>query len=96
MKKSLFLLLLLAVAFRSFAQPSITNLSFPSSVNLFDKYEISFNLGPYGNPYDPDTISYININFPSEIRDLVNHTINNTFGDAVFRIILSNNNNSEN
>lgn len=27
---------------------------------------------------------YINIQFPSSIRDLTGHTINNTFGDAVF------------
>ena len=72
MKKSLFLLLLLAVALRSFTQPSITNLSFPSSVNLFDKYEISFELGPYGNPYDPDTISvYAIFTAPDNTRDSV-------------------------
>lgn len=38
-------------------QPSIMDLSFPSSVSLFQKYEISFKLGQYSNPYDPDTIS---------------------------------------
>lgn len=38
-------------------QPSITDLSYPASVNLFQKFEISFKLGQYLNPYDPDTIS---------------------------------------
>lgn len=57
MKKTLFTFVLLVAFIASHAQPNITNLSYPSSVGLFDLYEISFNLGPYGNPYDPDTIS---------------------------------------
>lgn len=32
---------------------------------------------------------YVRISFPSTIRDLVSHTINNTFGDVVFMLILN-------
>ncbi len=58
MKKSLLTICLFLFAFRLAAQPQVLNLSYPSSVNLFDLYEISFSLGQqYSNPYDPDTIS---------------------------------------
>ena len=33
---------------------------------------------------------YVSFNFPSLIRDIAQHTINNTFGDAVFVLILNN------
>lgn len=39
-----------------YGQPNFSNLTYPSTVNLFDLYEIAFTLGPYQNPYDPDTI----------------------------------------
>lgn len=57
MKKTFITLLLLLGFFTSHGQPNITNLSYPSSVGLFDLYEISFLMGNYRNPYDPDTIS---------------------------------------
>lgn len=41
---------------RGFCQPQITNLSLPTSVNLFGLFELSFSLGSYTNPYDPDVI----------------------------------------
>lgn len=56
--KKLFLIIALFLAFIAVkGQPSIRDFSYPTSVNLFQKYEISFKLGPYLNPYDPDTIS---------------------------------------
>ena len=36
---------------------------------------------------------YISFNFPSSIRDVNNHTINNTFGDVVFSMVLLENGN---
>lgn len=33
---------------------------------------------------------YVSFNFPSSIRDLRRYTINNTFGDAVFVLVLNN------
>lgn len=57
MKKIVLMFVLLMVFQTGKCQPSITNLSYPSTVNLFDLYEISFKMGAYSNPYDPDTIS---------------------------------------
>ena len=56
MKKSLFSALLLCLFTYGFGQPKISELSFPSSVNLFDLYEIAFQLSNYANPYDPEVI----------------------------------------
>lgn len=59
MKKIISLLILmLGVAFKSYCQPQIINPTFPSSVGLFDLFEVSFTMGAtYVNPYDPDSIS---------------------------------------
>lgn len=57
MRKTLLTILLLSTLLAVKGQPNITDLSFPTSVPLFQKYEISFKLDPYSNPYDPDTIS---------------------------------------
>lgn len=58
MKKTLLLLFVLAiVGSRAVSQPQVSHLSYPTTVNLFDLYEISFSLGHYSNPYDPDTIA---------------------------------------
>ena len=58
MKKSFILIILLGMACGGFSQPQINTPSFPSSVNLFDKFEVSFTLGnSYSNPYDPNVIS---------------------------------------
>lgn len=40
------------------SQPQIISPSFPATVDLFDKFEVSFTMGTtYSNPYDPDVIS---------------------------------------
>lgn len=54
MKKLFILVLLLGMAGQGICQPQINTPSFPSSVNLFDKFEVSFSLSnnPYSNPYD--------------------------------------------
>lgn len=56
MKKSVLLVLLVGFFTIGYSQPKIKNLSYPNSVNLFGLYEISFQLGNYDNPYDPDII----------------------------------------
>lgn len=58
MKRFLFTLVFAFVFLRSYAQPTIISPSFPSSVNLFDLFEVSFTMGDtYSNPYDPNVIS---------------------------------------
>lgn len=57
MKRTILTIALLSTFFAVKGQPDITDLSYPTSVNLFQLFEISFKLGPYQNPYDPDTIS---------------------------------------
>ena len=57
MKKTILTIALLFVFFIVRGQPIITDFSYPATVNLFQLFEISFKLGPYLNPYDPDTIS---------------------------------------
>lgn len=43
---------------KCYSLPIIQSLSFPSSIGLFDKFEVSFTMGAsYSNPYDPDIIS---------------------------------------
>jgi hypothetical protein len=56
MKKTALLSILLSLFTFVMAQPKITNLSYPKSVDLFGLYEVSFSLGNYDNPYDPDVI----------------------------------------
>lgn len=57
MKRFLFTLVFAFVFLRSYAQPTIISPSFPSSVNLFDLFEVSFTMGDtYSNPYDPNVI----------------------------------------
>ena len=51
MKKSFILIILLGMVLGGISQPQINAPSFPSSVNLFDKFEVSFTLGnSYSNP----------------------------------------------
>ncbi len=61
MKKSFIIIVfLLGIAFEGFSQPQFDSVSFPNSVNLFDKFEVSIKLGnSYTNPYDPNEISII-------------------------------------
>ena len=56
MRKVFFVSLLTLWCAFIYAQPAITDLSFPSSVDVFDLVEMSFHLGKYDNPYDPDVI----------------------------------------
>lgn len=56
MKKTFVIAFLLGIITLGHAQPKINGLTFPSSVNLFDLYEITFQLGSYANPYDPEVI----------------------------------------
>lgn len=56
MKKSFVLALLLGIITLGQAKPQISGISFPNSVGLFDLYEISFKMGNYANPYDPEVI----------------------------------------
>lgn len=39
-----------------FAKPNIHSLSFPKSADVYGLYEVSFQLGAYDNPYDPEVI----------------------------------------
>ncbi len=62
MKKNLALLLTLLAVLSSarlaHGQPHVIDLTYPDNVNLFDLYEVSFNLDSiYSNPYDPESIS---------------------------------------
>lgn len=57
MNRLFVLIALLGVMLRGFGQPVVSTPSFPSSVNLFDLFEVSFTLGnTYNNPYNSDTI----------------------------------------
>ena len=56
MKKAFFVSLLTLWCAFIFAQPTITNLSLPNSVDVFGLFEMSFLLGTYDNPYDPDVV----------------------------------------
>ena len=57
MKKQIFLIMLTCSVAKGFGQV-VTDFSYPSYVDLFGLYEISFRLSPsYSNPYDPDTIN---------------------------------------
>ena len=57
MKRVLLLLAFFGLSLTGFSQTQITNVSYSSSVNLFDMLEISFDVGKtYTNPYDPDTV----------------------------------------
>lgn len=62
MKKQLILLFLTAMFSFGHAQPNISKLEFPSSVDLFGLYEIAFQMEDYSNPYDPDVID-VHVNF---------------------------------
>ena len=55
-KKTIFILCFISGMIVCSAQPDISGISFPPKVNVYDLYEISFNLGSYANPYDPKVI----------------------------------------
>lgn len=56
MRKTLLLLAFVGLLTASFAQTPITVSNAPSTVDVYDKYEVSFALDPYSNPYDPEVI----------------------------------------
>ena len=56
MRKALLLLSLLAFVTMGFSQTAILVTNVPSTVGVYDKYEVSFLLGTYDNPYDPEVI----------------------------------------
>ena len=73
MKKFLLSALLLCLFTYGYTQPKISDPSFPSSVNLFDLYEIAFQMGNYSNPYDPEVIDvYAEFTAPSGQKYKVN------------------------
>lgn len=55
-KKTLFFICFITTAVFSFAQPKISGVSFSKDATVYGLYEVSFNLGDYPNPYDPDVI----------------------------------------
>ena len=56
MRKTLLLLALLGLSMASFSQPAIRVTEAPASVGLYDKYEVTFTMNSYDNPYDPNVI----------------------------------------
>ena len=57
MRKYFLLLTLLGLFSTSFSQPSLTVNDAPNKVSVYDKYEVSFTLRHYDNPYDPEVIN---------------------------------------
>lgn len=70
MKKVVLLSLLLALGTWCFAQPTIQNLTYCSTANVFGLHEISFELGPYDNPYDPEVIDVYAVFFGPENQEI--------------------------
>ena len=56
MRKAFFVSLVTLWCAFVYAQPTISGLTFPSSVDVFGLFEMSFQLGKYDNPYDPEVI----------------------------------------
>lgn len=56
MRKAFFVSLVTLWCVFVYAQPTISDLTFPNSVDVFGLFEMSFQLGKYDNPYDPDVI----------------------------------------
>lgn len=55
-KKYLLLLYFASFSILCLAQPRISGLTYPKEVDVYDLYEIRFQLGAYDNPYDPEVI----------------------------------------
>ena len=73
MKKKFTLLLLsiVCLAHCGLCQPQLSNISYTQSVNLFDLFEVSFQLNAsYLNPYDPNDIS-VSAEFVSTAHDTI-------------------------
>lgn len=72
MKKTTLLFLFLGCLTLCYGQPKISNLSFPKDAGVFELYELSFNLGNYSNPYDPEVIDvWAEFNGPDGKRHVV-------------------------
>ncbi len=56
MRRWVCLAILCAMAAGGFGQPAITNVTAPNTVDIYGKYELSFGLDDYDNPYDPEVI----------------------------------------
>ena len=56
MRKIALVASLLALLSMGTAQPVITQLSFPETVDVYSLFELSFKMQSYDNPYDPDVI----------------------------------------
>ena len=56
MKKTFSLLALLVMCVAALGQTAITVKDAPATVGVYDKYEVSFQLDSYANPYDPEVI----------------------------------------
>lgn len=56
MKKYILFLYFISIGLFCLAQPRITGLNVPKSVDVYGLYEIKFQLGEYDNPYDPEVI----------------------------------------
>lgn len=56
MKKVLLSLAITLTYLTALGRPTITGIDAPSQVELYGKFEISFNMSPYSNPYDPAVI----------------------------------------
>lgn len=56
MRKAFFVSLVTLWCALVYAQPTISGLTFPTSVDVFGLFEMSFQLGTYDNPYDPEVI----------------------------------------
>lgn len=56
MRKALLLLALMGLLTASFAQAPIAVTDAPATIDVYDKYEVSFTLDPYSNPYDSEVI----------------------------------------
>lgn len=74
MKKALFFSCFLLITWsKAMCQPIVSNVSYNSSVDLFGLFEISFNMGAYSNPYNPDTIAAYAIFYsPDNTTTIVN------------------------
>lgn len=73
MKRWFVFSMLLLLGIKGFCQPQITNITYPTSVGLFGLYEISFSLGSYINPYDPQVIDvYAVFSGPDNSTHIVN------------------------
>ena len=56
MKKRFLLCAFALICLSAFCSPQISNVEAPSQVEIFDLFEVSFDMNPYPNPYDPEVI----------------------------------------